>query len=84
MKELNELTNTVLILLYDLNGTSPKTQEEVEKLLIKEVFEHMEKENFKKIGNYLRMIINNLPQREKDVFETALETFLREHFGLEK
>lgn len=77
---MEQLTNTALNLLYDLNGH--KSKDKVIELLQNEVFSKIPKENFQKICDYLKSNINNLPENEILVFEEALEIFLRNFFEL--
>ncbi|MCT7570408.1 hypothetical protein N5U00_10600 [Aliarcobacter butzleri] len=80
IKNIEQLTITTLNLLWDLNGH--KTKQEVIELLVTQVFEKIEKENFQNICNQLQLNINNNPKCEIMVFEEALEIFLRKLFQL--
>ena len=82
-KEFIKISNRCLSLCYDLAGKS-KDKSEVVELLVKDVFQKIPTHNFASTCNSLRLNISSLSQGEKDVFEEALEIFLRQHFGVPK
>ncbi len=80
IKDIEQLTNTTLDLLLDLNGY--KSKDKVIELLQSEVFSQIPKESFTIICNHLKSNISNHPESEIMVFEEALEIFLRNFFEL--
>ena len=80
IKDIEQLTNTTLDLLLDLNGY--KNKDKVIELLQSEVFSQIPKESFTIICNHLKSNISNHPESEIMVFEEALEIFLRNFFEL--
>lgn len=80
IKDIEQLTNTITNLMYDLNGH--KNKDKVIQLLQSEVFSQIPKESFTVICNHLKFAINNSPKHEIAVFEEALEIFLRNFFEL--
>lgn len=80
-QEFKIISDRCLILCYDLVGRSKKKSEVVE-LLVQDVFEQIPTENFTITCNDLRRNIANFSQEENDVFEEALEFFLRKFFKM--
>ena len=70
MKNANSI---ILHALLDSNGY--KNFEEVKKTLINEVFKKIS-DNFDTRIEYFRIVIKNLPENERNLFEEALKEFL--------
>lgn len=81
IKNFNQISNSTLCLLHDLNGARSKA--EVIELLQKKVFSQIPKESFTSMCEELKFNINNNPEWEIMIFEEALEIFLRNFFELE-
>lgn len=72
-KNIEQLIDTTLNLLYDLNGH--KSKDKVIELLQSEVFSKIDKENFVVIFDDIRRVIGNNPKNEIKIFEKAIKYF---------
>lgn len=82
MEKYAEIKNEMLLLMRDVAGGFQSKKTIIKKLQDK-VFSKIEIENFTGVCDHLRVIINEHPLLEKEIFEEALEIFLRKFFELE-
>ena len=66
------MNTIVLKALYSLRDNN---SDEVEEILIKKVFSKIDNNFNRKIDSF-RIVIDNLPKKEKDLFEQSLKKFL--------
>lgn len=64
-----------LIVLKALYSLRDNNSDEVEEILIKKVFSKIDNNFNRKIDSF-RIVIDNLPKKEKDLFEQSLKKFL--------
>lgn len=83
MEKYAEIKNEMLLLIWDVGGGFQSKKTIIKKLQDK-VFSKIEIENFTGVCDHLRVIINEHPRLEKEIFEEALEIFLRKFFELEE